>query len=108
MCSPTGAIVTAAGSGHHTMEDVTSATSPARIFENLRGPKGQSSNSGGGGGNGNKPPEQLMKRYQENVDGSALVIFPTAFLLFNIAYWGHYLTKWSPADLFETAAAAST
>ena len=98
MCSPTGAIMTAAGSG--PMEDVTS-TSPARIFENLRGPKGQSGNSG------EKPPEQLMKRYQENVDGSALVIFPTAFLLFNIAYWGHYLTKWSPADLFETAAAST-
>ena len=72
VCSPTGAIMTAAGSGPHAgFEDVTSATSPARIFENLRGPKGQSSP---------KQPEQLMKRYQENVDGTALVIFPTAFL----------------------------
>ena len=33
------------------------------------------------------------------------IIFPTAFLLFNIAYWGHYLTKWSPSDLWETAVA---
>ena len=54
-----------------------------------------------------KQPEHLMKRYQENVDGTALVIFPTAFLLFNIAYWGHYLTKWSPADLFESVAGST-
>ena len=84
------------------IEDVTAATatSPARIFENIRGPGKRQSG-------GQKQPEQLMKRYQENVDGTALVIFPTAFLLFNIAYWGHYLTKWSPADLFESVAGST-
>ena len=101
MCSPTGAVMTAGG----PIEDVTgtATASPARIFENIRpgGKRGQ-------GGGGQKQPEQLMKRYQENVDGTALVIFPTAFLLFNIAYWGHYLTKWSPMDLFMADQAAST
>ena len=84
------------------IEDVTAATatSPARIFENIRPGKRQSG--------GQKQPEQLMKRYQENVDGTALVIFPTAFLLFNVAYWGHYLTKWTPMDLFAADQAAST
>ena len=40
-----------------------------------------------------KTPEQLMKRYQEHVDGNALVIFPLSFLLFNVCYWGHFLSK---------------
>ena len=38
-----------------------------------------------------KSPEQLMRRYQELVDGKALVIFPLSFLLFNVCYWTHYL-----------------
>ena len=33
-----------------------------------------------------KSPEQLMRRYQEQVDGNALVLFPLSFLLFNIGY----------------------
>jgi len=38
-----------------------------------------------------KTPEQLMRTYQELVDQKALVVFPVAFLLFNIGYWLHYL-----------------
>ncbi|XP_059087344.1 glycine receptor subunit alpha-4-like isoform X2 [Tigriopus californicus] len=43
-----------------------------------------------------KSQEQLMKRYQEHVDGNALVIFPLSFLIFNIAYWGHFLADFWP------------
>ena len=38
-----------------------------------------------------KTHEQLLRRYQEHVDGKALIIFPIAFFLFNIGYWCHYL-----------------
>ena len=38
-----------------------------------------------------KSPEQLMRTYQELVDAKALVVFPVAFLLFDIGYWLHYL-----------------
>ena len=38
-----------------------------------------------------KTHEQLLRRYQEHVDGKALIIFPIAFFLFNIGYWSHYL-----------------
>ena len=38
-----------------------------------------------------KSPEQQMRTYQELVDAKALVVFPVAFLLFNIGYWLHYL-----------------
>ena len=44
--------------------------------------------------------DQPMKRYQENVGRSQLIIFPSAFLLFNIASWVHNLTKWFSIDLF--------
>ena len=52
--------------------------------------------SGGGGAappaeKEKKSPEQLMRTYQELVDAKALVVFPVAFLLFNIGYWLHYL-----------------
>lgn len=38
-----------------------------------------------------KTLDQLMRRYQEHVDANALIVFPIAFLLFNIGYWVHYL-----------------
>ena len=38
-----------------------------------------------------KTHEQLLRRYQEHVDGKALIVFPIAFFLFNIGYWFHYL-----------------
>ena len=38
-----------------------------------------------------KTHEQLLRRYQEHVDGKALIIFPIAFVLFNIGYLCHYL-----------------
>ena len=38
-----------------------------------------------------KTPEEKMRTYQELVDAKALIIFPMAFLLFNIGYWVHYL-----------------
>ena len=38
-----------------------------------------------------KTMEELMRRYQEHVDANALIVFPIAFLLFNIFYWIHYL-----------------
>jgi hypothetical protein len=54
-----------------------------------------------GGNKRIRTPDELMKRYQENVDSNALIIFPVSFLLFNIAYWVHYLTNWTPADLWS-------
>jgi hypothetical protein len=41
--------------------------------------------------------DQLLRRYQEHVDGLALIVFPIAFFLFNIGYWSHYLLN--KADL---------
>ena len=38
-----------------------------------------------------KAHEQLLRRYQEHIDGKALIIFPIVFFLFNIGYWSHYL-----------------
>lgn len=47
-----------------------------------------------------KTHEELMRRYQEQVDGTALIIFPISFLLFNIGYWCHYLLNvWWPDKL---------
>ena len=51
--------------------------------------------TGGGGSKDSSPPkktpEELMRTYQELVDAKALVVFPIAFLLFNVGYWLHYL-----------------
>ena len=38
-----------------------------------------------------KTLDQLMRRYQEHVDANALILFPVAFLFFNVSYWVHYL-----------------
>ena len=59
---------------------------------------------------GKKKPsmEQLRRRYQENVDGKALIIFPMAFFLFNLGYWGHYLADLNLNFLWEWTSSSSS
>lgn len=56
---------------------------------NGRGLNSRAESRGGPGGKNSN--EHLMRRYQEQVDGKALIIFPTSFFLFNVCYWSHYL-----------------
>ena len=58
--------------------------------------------------NSTKTHEQLLRRYQEHVDGKALIVFPIAFFLFNIGYWFHYLMNLWRGRKFERLTTAKT